>query len=152
MQFSKCRSNKFVPWVKGIIKKVVYEEWRHAGKDAKNFGTEHVPEDIDNIEDCKSETTDDKLDRKDFEELLADFPKQLADLDQCYQQIGGAMLERLRNGEEPFSSDEIAQRTGISRRSVYRYRETIEKRWKRLCEKRGFDPSVVENILGKKEK
>jgi RNA polymerase sigma factor (sigma-70 family) len=143
-------THKFKPWVKGIIKNIIREEWRFRGK-IKDFGTKEVPKDIENIEDRKSETIGDKLDRKDFEELLAGFPEQLADLDQGYQQVGGAMLERLRKGEEPLSSDEIAQKTGISRRSVYRYRDTFEKRWKRQCEKRGFDPCLVEKILGKKK-
>jgi RNA polymerase sigma factor (sigma-70 family) len=152
-----CKFNELHPpiklaaWVKGIIKNVIYEEWKYRKRDG-NSGTEHVPTDINNVEDRKNETPGEKLDRKDLEELVGDLPNVLADLDDSHQQIGQIYLEHFRLEEQPPLADDIAKKVGISRHTVFRYRETIEKRWKRLCEKRGFDTSLIDKIFWKKKK
>jgi len=148
-----CRFNelrhpdKSAAWVRGIITNLIRKEWRRAKRE-RNYGTEHVPEDTDNIVDHVYEAPSDKLDLVDFKKLIEDLPKELDGLDEPYKQIAAVALERFRNGEEPLRPGGIAQVTGIPKRSVYRYGKEIYMRWKRLCEKRGFDSSFITRILG----
>lgn len=137
------RPYKFAAWINGIIKNVIREEWKYR----KKSGTGLVADDIGNIEDRKNETTGEKLDRKDFAQLVEDLPKLLED--QYHRQIGELYSEAFRNGRKPPSPDEIAKKVGISRRGVFRYRDTIERRWKRECAKSGFPPCFIDELLGK---
>lgn len=136
---------KFAAWINGIIRNVIREEWKYR----KKTGTGLVADDIGNIEDRSNETTGEKLDRKDFANFVEDLPKFLQD--QHHQQIGELYREAFRNGQEPPSPDEIAKKVGISRRGVFRYRDAIERRWKRECAKRGFPPYFIDEILGKQK-